>query len=196
MNHAVPSRSTADGSCNEPGGFRSVRRKECPPICDCADFSRAAMAGSDLWHPKLRRFLNHWRAIHPPKGLPSRRDFDPMRIYDLLPNVWLLDVWPGPFRLRYRLIGTRIVATIGRDATGAWLDEAHPHIARNARALERYRAVVDRHTPSWRRGPPRLWRHDDYGEVENLIVPLASDGRTVDILAVMTLLHGVDGDVY
>lgn len=42
--------------------------------------------------------------------------------------------------------------------------------------------------PSRRRGIAQLWIHADYREIENLILPLASDGTNVDILMVSTKL--------
>ncbi len=145
------------------------------------------------WHPKVLRFHAYWQEIRPAAGLPGRARFDPAAIPDLLPGIWLLDVHRGPLRLRYRLVGTRIVEAIGREVTGQWLDEAHPHIARDPSVLARYRAVVETGVPSHRRGRIRFWRHHDYREIENLVVPFAADGRSVDILAVLTVLHGTDG---
>jgi hypothetical protein len=144
----------------------------------------------------LRVFYDYWRAIHPATGLPRRQDFDPTRVPDLLPGIWLLDVQHVPFRLRYRLVGTRIVTAIGREVTGLWLDEAHRHIAGEAWYLERYRRVVTSAVPSRRRGRVLLWRHDDYRAMENLVVPFADDGSTPNILAVLTVLYRFDGTAW
>lgn len=145
------------------------------------------------WHPKLQRFYRYWRQIHPPQGLPGRCHLDPLAIPDLLPGMWLLDVQPDPFRLRYRLVGTRIVDAIGREVTGQWVDEAHPHLVGDPAYFERYRTVAETGLPSWRRGKVKAWTPDDYREIENLAVPLASDGRTVDVITVVTVFHFPDG---
>ena len=152
-----------------------------------------AVVGEETWHPKLQRLLRYWRSIHPPGGLPGRQHLDPMAIVDLLPGLWLLDVQRAPFRLRYRLVGTRIVESIGREVTGEWLDEAHPHVATEVDFFARYRRVVETGVPNRRRGAAKLWAHADYREVENAIFPLASDGRSVDMLMVLTVLYRADG---
>src|SRR5215813_216703 len=100
-------------------------------------------------HPKIARVLAYWRAIHPAAGvLPGRQHFDPMAIPDVLPGIWLLDVEREPLRLRYRLAGTRIVESIGREVTGLWFDEVHPELARQAGYLDRYRTVIEMREPS------------------------------------------------
>lgn len=144
-------------------------------------------------HPKIRRVYDYWQSVHPPEGLPGRQHIDPEPIRDLLPGIWLVDVQRSPFRLRYRLVGTRVVEAMGRDVTGQWFDEAHPHVSKNPNYLERSQRVVETGTPSWRRGGPNLWQHEFYGSLENLILPLATDGRSVDILMVLTVFYRRDG---
>jgi hypothetical protein len=141
------------------------------------------------WHPKVAQFFLYWRRIHPAGGLPGRQHFDPLAIHALLPGVWLLDFEREPFRLRYRLIGTEAVEAVGAEVTGQWMDEAHPVIGQTPGYLDRYRAVVEQKVPSWRRGTPRLWTHKKYATLENILVPLASDGSTVDMLAALTVFH-------
>jgi hypothetical protein len=84
---------------------------------------------------------------------------------------------------------------IGHEVTGMWFDEAHPDAAADAEYLARYRHLVERGEPSWRKGPPRLWTHRDYGLVENLLLPLARDGRRVDMLCAHSVLYRPDGTV-
>ena len=178
---------------NETGGHH--RRSE--PAFGLAEDVVAARTGDWAgWHPKLRTFYDYWRSIHPRTGLPRRQDFDPTCVPALLPGMWLLDVQHVPFRLRYRLVGTRIVTAIGREVTGLWLDEAHPHIAGDAWYLDRYRRVVASAVPSRRRGRVMLWQHDDYRDMENLAVPFADDGRTPNILAILTVLYRIDGTAW
>lgn len=141
------------------------------------------------WHPDIRALFLHWRAVHPGHGLSGRRHLDPAAIAKLLPGVWLLDVQASPFRLRYRLVGTKVVHGIGREVTGQWLDEAHPEAAATPAYLERYRRVVESGIPSWRRGRPQLSIHLDFDTIENLILPLAEDGTHLDMLLAMTVFH-------
>ena len=125
--------------------------------------------------------------------LPARRHFDPLAIPDLLPGVWLLDVQQNPFRIRYRLVGTRVVDAIGREVTGMWVDEAHPHLVSDQDFFSRYRTVAETKTPSRRRGRAKAWLLEDYRQIENLAVPLAADGTTVDMIGVITVFHYPDG---
>jgi PAS domain-containing protein len=148
-----------------------------------------------LWHPRAQRLYHYWRSIAPPGALPGRQHLDPVDIPDLLSCLWLLDVQREPFRLRYRLAGTTIIEAIGREVTGQWLDEAHPKIEDRAGFLARYSGVVENGQPSWRKGYPRLWTHRDFGAVENLLLPFARDGRTVDMLCALTVLFRRDGTV-
>lgn len=142
------------------------------------------------WRPKVARFFLYWRSIHPGSGLlPGRQHFDPLAIHALLPGVWLLDVQRKPFRLRYRLVGTEAVEAIGTEVTGKWMDECHTAMHEEPAYYERYRAVVEQKLPSWRRGVPRLWTHKKYATLENMVLPLAADGITVNMLAVLTVFH-------
>ena len=137
-------------------------------------------------------------AVDPPAGWRLARagvHFDPVAVPELLPGIWLLDVARAPFRLRYRLCGTGVTEAMGREMTGKWLDEAHPEAMADSDFLARYRAAAERGVASWRKGPPRLWRHRDFGMVENLLLPLARDGRAVDMLCAHSVLYRPDGSV-
>lgn len=151
------------------------------------DLSRAGA------HAKLHHVYRYWRSLHRDGRIPGRAQIDPAAIPDLLSGLWLLDVQREPFRLRYRLVGTRVVRAIGREVTGQWLDEAHPGIGRDPAYQARSRKVVQTAIPSWRHGRPNLWRHELFGKIENLILPLAADGARVEMLMIMTVFYGQDG---
>ncbi len=69
------------------------------------------------------------------------------------------------------------------------LDEAHPHLRDHPTALPRFKAVVDTKMPSRRRGKPLFWTHHDYREIENVVLPFARDGETVDLLMIHSVLY-------
>ena len=159
-----------------------------------ADDNCSITPETTLWHPRAVRLHRYWLSIHPSEGLlPGRQHFDPLAMPDLLAGLWLLDAQQEPFRLRYRLVGTGIVEALGRDVTGLWLDEAHPHVRDDAGFFERYPRTVETRLPDWRKGKSRLWAHRDYGSIENLLLPLARDGRKVDMLIALTVLYRPDG---
>ena len=83
-------------------------------------------------------------------------------------------------QFRYRLIGTRIVKAMGRDITGWPLDEAH----QNEEAWTAYTHCLTRLAvgePNWSRG--HIWRpaEPEIDQVEVLLLPMARDGRNVDM---------------
>jgi len=145
------------------------------------------------WHPRLRELHRYWIEMHPAIGLPGRQHFDPLHVPHLLPQLWLLEVQRAPFRLRYRVAGTRVVELAGQELTGRWLDEAHPHLRVN-NGLARFERVVETGVPDWRRGKPKVFlAHMDYAEIENCLFPLARNGATVDMILVYTVFYRPDG---
>jgi hypothetical protein len=68
--------------------------------------------------------LNDWfLARRGLNGLVDRSALDPAEITPLLPYLMLTDVEAEPFRIRYRLVGTTVVACSGVEFTGRYLDE-------------------------------------------------------------------------
>src|SRR5260221_10321572 len=105
-------------------------------------------------HPQARALHGYWSRIHPPTGLPGRQHFDPDEVIALLPNIRLVEVQLEPFRLRYRLLGSRVDAVLGRGLSGRWVDEVYGGHANWAALIEDYRVVVETGAPFWRRGVP------------------------------------------
>lgn len=73
--------------------------------------------------PLVRRFYEIWERKRTGHRMPRRGDFDPAELKDLLPNLLIIEPQLSPFRLRYRLVGTRIARVSGYDFTGRYLDE-------------------------------------------------------------------------
>jgi hypothetical protein len=145
------------------------------------------------WDPTVRRFYEYWLSVAPHGRLPGRQHIAPEDIITLLPRLWMCDVFRDPLRFRYRLVGTEIVRSVQRELTGQWLDEAQPQSVTNPTLSNRYRFIVETGRPTWRRGPT-LWSRDPHHRtVENCLVPLATDGETVDKIFAMTALFDADG---
>ena len=143
------------------------------------------------WHPLVRRLYDYWRLLAPPGRLPGRQDLVPEDIAPLWSRAWMLDVFRDPLRYRYRLCGTEMVRSLGREVTGEWLDEVHPALIANPQSRERFRFMAETGCATWRRGPPLWTRDPKHHMIETCIVPLAGDGRTVDkMLAVSVLFDG------
>lgn len=110
--------------------------------------------------------------------LPGRKDFDPAEMPQLLPHLTLFDVEREPLRFRIRLVGTGIVAAMGSDTTGRYLDE----LDRIEEVERRARELVETREPFFMAGLPLTWTHRDYRTYAVLGLPLAADGETVDML--------------
>jgi hypothetical protein len=96
---------------------------------------------------KLVQALHAWWQAHRGQaGMPDRRDVDPIALKALLPNLFIAEVEHAPFRIRYRLIGTKAVQVTGFDITGRYLDEllsGQPDVP----WLDYYRIVYDSRQP-------------------------------------------------
>jgi hypothetical protein len=64
-----------------------------------------------------------WEAARGESDIPDRADLQPEEMRRLLPYLFIADAEHDPFRVRYRLMGTRAVEVTGFDVTGHYLDE-------------------------------------------------------------------------
>lgn len=55
--------------------------------------------------------------------MPDRSDLDPAELKRLLPHLLIAEAEHTPFRVRYRLIGTKVEEVTGFDISGRYLDE-------------------------------------------------------------------------
>jgi len=130
---------------------------------------------------ELLRLYDYWEARHRGDLLPSREDIDPMELRFILGNLILVDVLRDPLRFRYRLVGSNVSRRMGIDLTGKLLDE-HPDPTFRSGAIPIYTEVANTARPYARQHDTimdgRLRRY------QVLLLPLAADGRTVDVIAV------------
>lgn len=120
--------------------------------------------------------------------MPSRADIDPIEMKEWLPGLIIVDVHRDPLRLIYRLVGTRMVELRGRDVTGEAVEDAFIG-ASLADVMENYRLVIEEKKlvydwdplPS----PDGLLR-----EPEGVMLPLSSDGTTVDKVIIFAEVEG------
>jgi len=132
---------------------------------------------SVLTGTKVRRFAEYWQGLCGGNALPSRRDLDPAAFVFCLANVMLMDLTHSPLRVRYRLVGTAVVAISKLDFTGRYLDELsfpNPHFD----WMAVYRKMVDERQPLYGSVPLESTlgeRKYDLG-----LFPLSSEGGTID----------------
>ncbi len=134
---------------------------------------------------EIRSFYDYWLSIHPATGLPGRQHFDPLEIPRLLANIWLLDVFREPYRFRVRLVGTAITDFTGRDVTGQWCHDVYDNFE-DTDGFSCIRACAVNGKPQYRMGNVISNLERSYTAAERIYLPLASNGRDVDIIAVMT----------
>ena len=139
--------------------------------------------------PRLRRLYDYWLSIHPVTGgLPGRQHVDPAAIPDLLPCLWMVDVQRQPLRFKYRLLGTEQVKSMEANFTGRWMDEAHRKFLGSI-AYPQYVAAAERAEVGYIKGPPSFHSTKTYVSMERLLLPLARDGREVDMLLAITVFQ-------
>jgi len=79
----------------------------------------------DVRSDMVRSMLRWWLAKCG-SDIPDRDDLDPAELKPLLPNILISDVEHDPFRIRYRLVGTRAREATGFNIVGRYLDELLP----------------------------------------------------------------------
>jgi hypothetical protein len=96
---------------------------------------------------RMVRAMHAWWLAHcASSGIPDRRDLDPVALKPLLPNLFIAEIEPTPFRVRYRLVGTKAVQVIGFDITGRYLDEML-RVEPGVPWMDYYRIVYDSREP-------------------------------------------------
>lgn len=125
-----------------------------------------------------RTLYELWLAKSDPDRLPGRTDFDPLEMPGLLPHLILVDIERSPWRFQARLFGTAIVDAIGFDPTNRYLDEVEGTAPIHERAV----AMALSAKPYFLDNEPLNWSAHDYKNYSTLGLPLARDGKTVDML--------------
>jgi len=146
-------------------------------------------------HPMVRSLLEYWLRIGPADALPGRQHFDPIDVWSLIRNLWIVDVCGNPPHFRYRVAGTKVVDYIGREPTGKMMDEVFPHFPETETCRDLLRTVAGG-VPRWRRGAPTLRGDKSFTIVEQISLPLARDGRTVDMVLNLSVVMNAKGEQY
>lgn len=134
----------------------------------------------DLRAPALRRLHEDWEQRRRGRHMPARGDFDPLDLKYVLGHLCLVDVEGPPLRFRYRLYGSAVAAHFGVEMTGKCVDDLRDAGHRDA-ANKHFSATVSERAPvvSVHELPSAIGKRN-FCEV--LVLPLASDGATVDQL--------------
>lgn len=136
----------------------------------------------------------YWASLRQAGRLPSRADIRPEDFKRLLPTVSLVDVLPSEHRRDYRLrlAGTGLYSVYGREITGQSLTDVY-----GSRAADYWRSELDKVVDERRPGVgchSLAWRGAAHMSLLWLRLPLASDGRNVDMILGYDAVVGVQGD--
>lgn len=150
-----------------------------PMPADAAPYPRlTSIDFLDRCSVHVASFYRHWDERRRGRKMPSRADFDPLEMKEWLPGIILVDVAHNPRRLIYRLVGSRSVALRQNDVTGKTVEEGF-HGSTLSDVLENYRLVIDEQMLVYDYGGTSS-RSGLMRDSETLMLPLSSDGVTVD----------------
>ena len=135
----------------------------------------------------MRRLHADWQARRRGGKLPARGDFDPADLSYVPGYLSLFDVQRDPLRFVFRLHASNNAQRLGLDLTGKEL-AAVP----NPGLAERIRAQFELAVAT--RAPVAQLRTGDFADgawlYEVLVLPLAADGETVDMLMSALVWNG------
>lgn len=138
---------------------------------------------------EFRDLLAYWQSKLLPGVLPGRQHLDPTELPPRhLSQLLLMDVVDDPARrpprrFRFRLAGTAFTAITGRDVTGLFYDQVGAS-ERLGPVLQALNMVVDRKVPVFLAGRLSI-SSQEFVSVKRLGLPLAQDGRKVDMILVV-----------
>lgn len=141
------------------------------------------ITAEQLRSPRIRRFADYWNARKAGRAVPSRQDIEPADLKELLPYMMVVEIEAEPFRILYRLAGTRVVEMNGIELTGRYLDEfTHDEATYADQGIAAYREA-------WQRQCPVFGSYDwptPSGEkylVEFAIFPVTQEGTAGQCIA-------------
>ncbi len=140
-----------------------------------------------MMHPKLQRFLRYWLDKAWPNRLPGRRAIDPVEIPDLLSGLYLIDIVPADLgvRFRVRLAGQDHANALAQTLCGRYIDDLFEPPKVDAITAS-FKLSMKTRYPYYDKFVLPVKRRELYC-VEQLVAPLAADGKTVDMLIGMAI---------
>ncbi len=130
--------------------------------------------------PRLVRVHRFWQGlIRAENAMPFTDDIDLVPLKALSANLMLVDVSPTPQRFRVNRLGAKIVARLGRDFTGRFVDELGPH--------EPFNYFIAQASSTVEAGAPTFYcssaaRKKSRGGYARIMLPAWGDGRVALLL--------------
>jgi hypothetical protein len=140
------------------------------------------MAELEIVSPTLQRVHRDWQNRRHGATMPARASFDVLDLKYILGSLNLVEVLRDPLRFRYRVHGTSCVALLGYDMTRKFVDD-YPDAVYRTRVRRNFASVVESRRPRCDLGKREIVDRRII-RFEALILPLAADGETVDMLMV------------
>jgi hypothetical protein len=135
---------------------------------------------AEIASAQIQRFHRHWESLQRGNRLPLRADIDPIDLKHVLPHILLVDIEREPFRVRYRVCGTRVAEMCG-DVTGRYLDELDGgSIWSPPLFQQQYRTACDRRAPVF----GRTWILTRFNTSHPCLIgiwPLTKNGQDADM---------------
>lgn len=111
------------------------------------------------WAPRnICQLRDYWTSLAA-GAVPERRLFDPAQVKSLLPYLMICEFESAPFRVRFRLSGTRVDEMTGMNLTGRYLDE----FATGAYAAS-IREMLGYYEDASKTGRSRVWTYPWSGD--------------------------------
>jgi len=136
-----------------------------------------------------KEIFSYWSSLRRDGGLPGRADIKPQDLKRLLPTVSLIDVLHEPLDYRLRLAGTGLYGVYGREITGHRLRDVYDY-----EAAAYWRDELDKVVLGRRPGVgchSMAWKGASHLSLLWMRLPLASDGKTVDMILGYDAVVGV-----
>jgi hypothetical protein len=127
---------------------------------------------------KVMRLHDYWQDLRAGRTMPARSDIDAVEIWSLLPNIHVSEWHENPDRVRYRVAGTELVASIGREISGRWLTDFHTDPKDVGETMTLYREVIAHGGPIIGRTLGSMQRLG-VDSFEWILCPLSEDGRAI-----------------
>ena len=121
----------------------------------------------------------YWERKRGARLMPARADIDPVELKPILPIIILAQIEPQPFRVFYRLVGTRAVENGHFDYTGHYLDQLDFPSEHGTDWPEIYRLIYRERRPVHGFASVKL-RNGSLHNYASAVFPLSGDGATVD----------------
>lgn len=126
-----------------------------------------------------------WERLRGGRPFPPRSAFDMPTLQPWLTHIEIVEVHPQPDggrRYRYRLVGTAINGIDGIEVTGRFADEVFGDLYRSV--IEHYDRAMESRAPVESLFEIMVNRRGTTYRYCKLVLPLSTDGETVDMLLV------------